>query len=400
MSSVKAILRIDKINAKGLAPLYLRSTHNRKSAFKALGIYIHPDDWDAVAEKVRKSKRVPNSIRINNLIAAQKLEVQNYLLDVAGGAKPYNPQAVKRAVSRFNHASFTQYAEDYLKSIHTAEKYTTYKTYRTLLRNLNEYAGRELYFGDIDVTFLKDYYRYMTVTKGNTNNTALSNLKLIRKLFYDAIREEIVQPDQNPFPKFKFKWDTPDVEYLTEEELERIETLSYPEGSLIGHVRDLYVFVCYAAGIRIGDALRLKWGNVEGERLSLTTEKTKSGLNILLPSKAQAILQRYKMPDNKPSDYVFPFIRTADTGIELRKEIERRTAYINRLLKKIAAQAGIDKNIHFHTSRHTFAVRSVRRKMGLYQLSRILTHNSLKTTQIYLNIANEDLDKAMSEAFD
>lgn len=343
---------------------------------------------------------MPNSTRINNLIAAQKLEVQNYLLDVAGGAKPYNPQAVKRTVSRFNHASFTQYAEDYLKSINTAEKYTTYKTYRTLLRNLNEYAGRELYFGDIDVTFLKDYYRYMTVTKGNTNNTALSNLKLIRKLFYDAIREEIVQPDQNPFPKFKFKWDTPDVEYLTEEELERIETLSYPEGSLIGHVRDLYVFVCYAAGIRIGDALRLKWGNVEGERLSLTTEKTKSGLNILLPSKAQAILQRYKMPDNKPSDYVFPFIRTADTGIELRKEIERRTAYINRLLKKIAAQAGIDKNIHFHTSRHTFAVRSVRRKMGLYQLSRILTHNSLKTTQIYLNIANEDLDKAMSEAFD
>ena len=144
MSSVKAILRIDKINAKGLAPLYLRSTNNRKSTFKALGIYIHPDDWDAVAEKVRKSKRVPNSTRINNLIAAQKLEVQNYLLDVAGGAKPYNPQAVKRAVSRFNHASFTQYAEDYLKSIHTAEKYTTYKTYRTLQHNLNENAGREL----------------------------------------------------------------------------------------------------------------------------------------------------------------------------------------------------------------------------------------------------------------
>lgn len=165
MSSVKVILRIDKINAKKLAPLYLRNTNNRKSTSKALGIYIHPDDWDAVAEKVRKSKRVPNSTRINNLIAAQKIEVQNYLLDVAGGAQPYNPQAVKRAVSRFNHASFTQYAEDYLKSIDTAEKYTTYKTYRTLLRNLNEYAGRELYFGDIDVTFLKDYYRIKIYNK-------------------------------------------------------------------------------------------------------------------------------------------------------------------------------------------------------------------------------------------
>lgn len=400
MSSVKAILRIDKVNAKGLAPLYLRSTNNRKSTFKALGVYIHPDDWDATTEKVKKSKRVPNSARINNLIAAQKLEVQNYLLDVAGGAKPYNPQAVKRAISRFNHTSFTKYAADYLASINTAERYTTYKTYRTLLHNLNEYAARELFFGDIDVAFLKDYYRYMTVTKGNTNNTALSNLKLIRKLFYDAIREDIVQPDQNPFPKFKFKWDTPDIEYLTEEELQRIEALSYPEDSLIGHVRNLYVFTCYAAGIRIGDALCLKWSNVEGERLSFTTQKTASALNIPLPSKARAVLQYYKTPDSKRSDYVFPFIRIADSGIELRKEIERRTAYINRLLKKIAAQAGIDKKIHFHTSRHTFAVRSVHRKMGLFQLSKILTHNSLKTTQIYLNIANEDLDRAMSEAFD
>lgn len=59
MSSVKAILRIDKINAKGLAPLYLRSTHNRKSAFKALGIYIHPDDWDAVPKKSGSRNECP-----------------------------------------------------------------------------------------------------------------------------------------------------------------------------------------------------------------------------------------------------------------------------------------------------------------------------------------------------
>lgn len=58
---------------------------------------------------------------------------------------------------------------------------------------------------------------------------------------------------------------TPDVEYLTEEELERIEILSYPEGSLIGHVRDLYVFVCYAAGIRYRRCVAFEMGQCRGE---------------------------------------------------------------------------------------------------------------------------------------
>lgn len=173
----------------------------------------------------------------------------------------------------------------------------------------------------------------MTVTKGNTNNTALSNLKLIRKLFYDAIREEIVQPDQNPFSKFKFKWDTPDVEYLTEEELERIETFvlsrRFSDRARPGFVcvrllrrRNPYRrCVAFEMGqYREGTVIAYNGENQIGPEYSVTVQSASH-------------LQRYKMPDNKPSDYVFPFIRTADTGIELRKEIERRTAYINRLLK-------------------------------------------------------------------
>ena len=82
------------------------------------------------------------------------------------------------------------------------------------------------------------------------------------------------------------------------------------------------------------------------------------------------------------------------------QRIESKNALINSLLKEIAVLAGITKRLHFHTSRHTFAVRALRRGINIYELSKIMTHSSIKITEIYLNIANEDLDRAMSEAFD
>ena len=82
------------------------------------------------------------------------------------------------------------------------------------------------------------------------------------------------------------------------------------------------------------------------------------------------------------------------------QRIESKNALINSLLKEIAVLAGITKRLHFHTSHHTFAVRALRRGINIYELSKIMTHSSIKITEIYLNIANEDLDRAMSEAFD
>lgn len=67
MSSVKAIIRKDKMNARGLAPVYLRTIRNRKAKYiRVDGVFVHPDDWDEKAECVKKSKRVSNYVRLNN----------------------------------------------------------------------------------------------------------------------------------------------------------------------------------------------------------------------------------------------------------------------------------------------------------------------------------------------
>ena len=65
------------------------------------------------------------------------------------------------------------------------------------------------------------------------------------------------------------------------------------------------------------------------------------------------------------------------------------------LFKILGRALEIQKHIHFHTSRHTFATRALRKGMRIEYVSKLLGHANIKTTQIYAKIVNEELDKAM-----
>ena len=63
-------------------------------------------------------------------------------------------------------------------------------------------------------------------------------------------------------------------------------------------------------------------------------------------------------------------------------------------LKKIAAKAGIDKNVHIHVGRHTFATMSLTHGVSLYTVSKLLGHSSIAVTQVYAEIVDEIKQKA------
>jgi site-specific recombinase XerD len=60
-------------------------------------------------------------------------------------------------------------------------------------------------------------------------------------------------------------------------------------------------------------------------------------------------------------------------------------------LKTIIKNTEIKKNISFHCSRHTFAVRQIRAGTDIHTLSKLLGHSSINMTEKYLHLA--DLDK-------
>jgi site-specific recombinase XerD len=69
---------------------------------------------------------------------------------------------------------------------------------------------------------------------------------------------------------------------------------------------------------------------------------------------------------------------------------------LNVSVKRMAKQAGIEKDICFHVSRHTFATTLLTLGADLYTTSKLLGHADLKTTQIYAEIVNKKKDEAVN----
>jgi site-specific recombinase XerD len=78
----------------------------------------------------------------------------------------------------------------------------------------------------------------------------------------------------------------------------------------------------------------------------------------------------------KPTDYLF--------------EMET-TDGLNAMIKRYAANVGIDRKINFHMLRHSFAVHSLKAGISLRTVQKMLGHTSLTTTQIYLDITGDDI---------
>ena len=397
MSSIKLLLKENKVNSEGLMPLYLRIIKNRKTKFIALGINLSLDQWD---DKNKRVKKHPNSARLNNLIAQKVADANNIALEMEVKNKFVSTSRIKSAINGTSSISFTDYFKKYMDSLLVDNKIGTYDKVKATYLKFNKYTSEaNLNFGEIDVTFLKDYENYLKTKLGNSVNTIHSNIKIFRKLFNDAVRDDLIEAEQNPFIKFKLKIEKTTKEYLTESELKSIEDLELDNKTVLYHHRNAYVFAAYTGGIRISDLLQLKWSNFDGSNITIQTQKTKEMVSVKVPNKALEILEIYK-PDKKDfnkENYIFPFLSNEleYSLISLFQAISSRTAIVNSDLKDIAKLVKINKNISFHTSRHTWATRALRKGMRIEYVSKLMGHSSIKTTQIYAKIVNSELDKAM-----
>lgn len=396
-ASIKILFRKDKINKKGEVPLYLRIIKFRNSKLISLGIAIPEKYWDAENKRVRKG--MENSQRINNYIAHKIAEAEGVALTMEATSKTIMPKNIKSAILGDAPTSFLKYAEDYADMMEPKIKPSTVDKIRGVTAKIKKYTNEnDLMFGDIDLQWIKKYETYLRVDLKNINNTVFSNFKVLRRIFNEAIKDEIVAFDKNPFTKFKFKWETTKIEFLTETELENLEKLKLEHNPIQFNVRNIYAFACYAGGIRISDILQLRWSNYDGVRILVNTQKTGSTVSVKLPQIAIDIINLYYYDGLNQSDFIFPFLENDKDYSNERfvyTSIAACNTMCNRELKNVIELAGIKKHAHFHTSRHTFAVRALKKGMRIEYLSKLMGHATIKTTQIYAKVVNEDLDNAM-----
>jgi integrase len=396
MVSTKIVARKYKKNAKNEVPLYIRLTANRKSQFIALGVSVIIDYWDEKAMQVKRGH--PNMARINNFLTTKFAELQSKAIE-SEEKTPDNTNKVSQLLKGIEKVDFLKYFDEYNQRLLLKNKINSHRRSNTVYNKIKDYMkGEPLYFEDITVKWLKDYEHHLISIVKNSMNTLYTEMKAIRKLINEANNEDIISIPKSPFTKYKLKWEQVDKNYLTEGELMAVENLELPENSCIKVHRDIYVFATYAGGLRISDIFQLRWRDFDGEKICIKTQKTNSIVSIKLPNKSKEIINSYKTNASGLNSFVFPILskyNNLEDEKEKQRAISAANAYVNKDLTKLAKMAEIEKHIHFHTSRHTFATRALRKGMRIEYVSKLLGHANIKTTQIYAKIVNEELDKAM-----
>jgi integrase/recombinase XerD len=81
----------------------------------------------------------------------------------------------------------------------------------------------------------------------------------------------------------------------------------------------------------------------------------------------------------------------------LHEKFGKSPRTIQRLLKRVANRAGISRKVTPHVCRHTFSVAAIQKGISLPALQRLLRHDRLTTTEIYLNLSPEDVIREFRE---
>src|SRR5690606_5479014 len=93
---------------------------------------------------------------------------------------------------------------------------------RSVIAKLRDYRPT-LTFHDITPEFLIRYEQHLREHHGNCTNTVSKDMKFLRKVFNDAIRADVIGLEANPFGRYQIKQERTHRDYLTEEELLRVQ---------------------------------------------------------------------------------------------------------------------------------------------------------------------------------
>lgn len=367
----------------GLSPIEVSVTIGKERRVIRLPKYVRSEDFNV------KKQRVKRNEVLNCYLDAVKIKFTQIETEMLKRNMPITSRTV---IDVFQNgfadtnitflSLFDKHNEDAktrakrgLISPVTYQKYLlTRKMFADFLRNKLNHG--DILLVDITPTMIEQFYIYLNGLMAK--NTAIHKMKIIKKILKIAIEEGYIRA--MPF-KIKLAKDTLQYTPLSLDELRTIRSRQFATGRM-AQVRDVFIFACYS-GLAFTDLKNLTKEDIltdeDGkEWIVKPRHKTKIISHIPLLPIAKEILKKY--------DYKLPVLTNQK---------------YNSYLKELADVCGINKNLHSHLARHTFATILLNSGVDMVSVSKILGHsNSRITESTYAQMMPETIMKRVSEVAD
>ena len=144
----------------------------------------------------------------------------------------------------------------------------------------------------------------------------------------------------------------------------------------------------YATGVRRAELTHLKISDVDSQRMVVHIQggKGRKDRDVMLsPKLLKELREHWRRFRRKPSQWLFPGNRDHSND----KPISTKVVW--QACRNAAQRAGLPKQVHPHTLRHCFATHLLEGGVDLCTIKTLLGHNSLQSTQRYLQIRQHKL---------
>ena len=385
MTTVNIVFDFKKEATKNRAAyVYVRVIIDRKPIYISTGVKLYKREW-----LLSRVCNRADSEELNEKILAVEKRVNEYVNRAISRGEPVTAAAIKEYVwaerkEMQSDAPLLDWIDEQIPMLDLRE--STRKKYYYFRDALSRF-GKILRWADVTTeniymfdAWLHSLDNRKEATFGNArlSNAGVYNYhKGFKSLLNRALKFGKI--DSNPYDRLKGEFKkgcNSNIEYLEDYEMDQIISCEIPDLSALAKARDLFVFMAFT-GLSYSDAQAFDAHAYRkiGDKWVYSGKRIKTGVAYvgqLLPPVVE-ILERYGWQVPKMTNWSY-----------------------NYQLKVLAVLAGINRRLHSHMARHTFATWALNHGVSIENVGQMLGQKNVVTTQLYAKV----LAKSVHNDFD
>lgn len=366
-ASLSVVCYKSKRLSNGESPLMLQVPKGGKRQYQSLGVSVNPKFWDFSKNKPKSN--CPNREYILKLILDKQAELQQRMLELNAEQKEYTTTTLLHDEHRkFELKTVKQFYQELIEQYKANDKCGNRLIYKSSYNSINVFTNGnlEIPFNAIDVAWLNKYEKWLR-SKGNKETTMSLMFRTLRSAYNKAIDSKCARKSDYPFNDYRIsKFDvSTEKRAIAKADILKFSTdvRSIGKQQYVQLSKDIFIFSYLCGGINFTDIANLTKDNIiEGKRLHYIRQKTGKLIKLGLSEEAIQIIRRYAV---ESKGYLFPILNAQlhKTPLQKQNRIHKMLGKVNKNLKLLAADLGVEANLTTYVARHSFA--SVLKKSGV-----------------------------------